>query len=149
MEPIRRTWEAAASPVRPIVGNQPFGPRRNWLARVLAGLLLASLGANAYLYFQLGHVKPAVPAPAPSTDDQAAALVSTVGRLMSLPADETPTVATVSDPTKLQDQPFFKNAMVGDKVLIYTKAKKAILYRPDENRVIEVASVNLDSAPTN
>lgn len=51
--------------------------------------------------------------------------------------DETPTIATVSDITKLQGQPFFAKAQNGDKVYVYSNAKKAILYRPSENKIIE------------
>lgn len=66
-----------------------------------------------------------------------------VGKLMVLPVDETPTLATVSDPAKLKDQPFFANAKTGDKVLIYSNARKAILYSPLLNKIVEVAPVNL------
>lgn len=72
-------------------------------------------------------------------------LVENVGKLIVLPADETPTVATVSDPEKLKDQPFFANAKAGDKVLIYTKARKAFLYNPEGRKIVEVAPVNLGS----
>jgi len=71
-------------------------------------------------------------------------LVGEVGKLISLPSDETPTVATVTDVEKVKDQPFFTNAQNGDKVLIYTNAKKAILYRPTEKRIIEVDAVNIN-----
>jgi hypothetical protein len=72
-------------------------------------------------------------------------LITKVGKLIILPIDEDPTVATVSDLNKLQGQPFFAKAQLGDKVLIYTKAKKAILYRPSSNQIIELAPL-LDSA---
>ncbi len=72
------------------------------------------------------------------------ALVVEVGKLIALPSDEKPTVATVTDLDKVKDQPFFKNAKNGDKVLIYTNAKKAILYRPGEKRIIEVGAVNIN-----
>ena len=65
-----------------------------------------------------------------------------IGKLMVLPADETPTLATVSDPTKLSDQAFFAHAQKGDQVLIYMQSHKAILYRPSIHKIIEVAPVN-------
>lgn len=71
-------------------------------------------------------------------------LIKKVGELIDLPADERPTVATVSDKDKIKDQPFFAKAENGDKVLIYTSAKKLILYRPSENRVVEVGAVNIN-----
>lgn len=75
-------------------------------------------------------------------------LTAKVAKLTVLPQGETPTVATVTDITKLQDQPFFANAQNGDKVLIYTKAKKAILYRPSTNKVINIAPVNIGNGST-
>jgi hypothetical protein len=70
-------------------------------------------------------------------------LINRVGKLIILPKNETPSVATVSDRAKLEDQAFFANAQNGDKVLIYSQAKKAILYRPSTNMIIDVAPVNL------
>lgn len=75
--------------------------------------------------------------------EQTEELIEKVGKLYALPQDETPTVATVVDPEKLNEQAFFARAEEGDKVLIYTKAGKAILYSPGKNQIIEVAPVNL------
>jgi len=74
-------------------------------------------------------------------------LLGQVGKLIELPK-EIPTVATVSDVTKLQDQAFFANAKNGDKVLIFVQAKEAVLYRPSENKIIKVSPVNIQSTPT-
>lgn len=73
-------------------------------------------------------------------------LTNEIGKLVMLPTDETPTVATVSDPEALKDQPFFANALKDDKVLIYSNAKKAILYRPSIERVVNIAPLNLGEA---
>ena len=62
---------------------------------------------------------------------------------MFLPSDELPTIATVSDPEALQNQSFFIDAKKGDKVLIYSNARKAILYDPIANKIITIAPVNL------
>lgn len=75
---------------------------------------------------------------------EAMAIVEQVGKLVILPEGEEPTVATVTDPAKLADQPFFENSEAGDKVLIYTTAQRAILYRPSNNKVIEIAPLNLE-----
>lgn len=72
-------------------------------------------------------------------------LLTEVNLLYDLPTDESPTVATVSDKTKLKNQPFFSKAENGDKVLIYTKAKKAILYRPTTHKIVEVSPLTITS----
>jgi len=68
-------------------------------------------------------------------------LVASLSKLMELPADETPTIATIADKDKLKDQPFFAKAENGDKLLAYTKAMQAILYRPSTNKIINVAPI--------
>ena len=73
-------------------------------------------------------------------------LVKKVAKFISLPEGELPTIATVSDYKKLKDQPFFEKSQNGDKVLIYTKAKKAYLYRPSTDKLIDVTIVNVDSS---
>jgi hypothetical protein len=64
-----------------------------------------------------------------------------VGAHIVLPKDEVPTLATVSDPEQLKKYPFFTNAEKGDKVLIYSLAKKAILYRPSGDKIVEIAPI--------
>jgi hypothetical protein len=93
------------------------------------------------LYYFYSKSKEATVVKNPKSDLEKT--ISQVGRLMVLPTDETPTMATVSDPEKLKDQPFFANAKTGDKVLIYSNARKAILYSPTQDKIIEVAPVNL------
>jgi hypothetical protein len=73
------------------------------------------------------------------------ATIAKVGKIIVLPTDEKPTVATVTDASKVKDQTFFKNAKNGDEVLIYTKAQKAILYDPASNMIVEVGAVNINS----
>lgn len=64
-----------------------------------------------------------------------------VSKLIDLPKDESATVATVEDKDKLKDQPFFKDAQNGDKLLIFPQAKKAVLYREKDNRLINVGPI--------
>jgi hypothetical protein len=70
--------------------------------------------------------------------------VKSVGKLMYLPEDEVPTLATVTDVNKLEGQPFFARAQTGDKILIYTNNQKIVLYSPKTNKIVEVGALNLN-----
>lgn len=69
-------------------------------------------------------------------------LLQKVASLVELPSNETPTIADVTDAqqAKAQDK-FYVDARNGDKVLFYTQAGKAILYRPATNKVINTTSI--------
>lgn len=114
--------------------------KRSAVFGILVILLLVAIGAASYFYLQFAELKKN---PQKLAQQEVQELVSKVSKLIVLPEGETPTVATVTDPEKLKDQPFFTNAKNGDKVLIYTNAKKAILYDPVKNKIVEVAPVNI------
>lgn len=78
-------------------------------------------------------------------EEESSKLIAAVSELVTLPENEIPTIATVSDLEKLKDQPFFARAQLGDKVLIYTRAQKAILYRPVDGKIIEIAPLNINN----
>ena len=107
-------------------------------------LLLAALTAGYFAYHFYSKYQDLKKNPGAATQEETKALTDAVGKLIELPKDETPTVATVLDKEKLKDQAFFKNAENGDKVLVFVNAKKAILYRASTNKVIDVAPVFTD-----
>lgn len=109
----------------------------------LVAVIVIVLGGSVYLVAQ----KQKNSDPDKVAKAEAEKLVANVGRLMTLP-DELPIVATVVDPSKLQGQPFFINAQKGDRVLIYNQARKAILYNPTENRIIDVAPLSIGQNPS-
>jgi len=106
-------------------------------------LIFASLGAAIFFYIKYQNTLKILKDPKESVKLESKLLVEKIGKLMELPKGEEPTVATVSDKDKLSNQPFFANAQNGDKVFIYAKGKKAILYRPSTNKIIEVGPVNI------
>lgn len=100
---------------------------------------LIAIIVAGYFFIQLNKLQqsPQIMAQQEVTD-----LVAKVSKLIVLPTGETPTIATVSDPAALKDQPFFALAQKGDKVLIYAQAKKAVLYSTTLNKIIDVAPLN-------
>ena len=123
------------------------GKSTNLVLVIVLGVVIVLLGvASVYFYLQYQKVKKDPNIVAQQETD---VLVKQVGKLIALPTDETPTVATVVDKDKLKDQPFFANAQNGDKILIYTKAKKAIVYRPKDNKLVNVGpiAINQNAVP--
>lgn len=105
-------------------------------------LILAAV-PSIYFYRQYRATQQKLANPTEYAQEEAKLIRGKVGKLIELPFDEQPTIATVTDAAKLAEQPFFANTQNGDKVLIFTNAKKAILYRPSTNKIIEVAPVNI------
>ena len=107
--------------------------------RVVLLIAIVAVLFGAYFYYQWSLLKQNPQAVAQAEVQE---LVSKVAKLLVLP-DETPTVATVADVEALKGQAFFAKAVKGDKVLIYTTAKKAILYSVGLNKILEVAPLNI------
>jgi len=99
-------------------------------------VVLGSLTTAGYFYREYQRVKND---PDSIFKEEVESVTKSIEKFMELPDGEEPTLATITDIDKLKDQDFFKNAQNGDKVLIYTQAGKAILYRPSINKVIEFA----------
>ncbi|MBX4201991.1 hypothetical protein KW803_03845 [Candidatus Saccharibacteria bacterium] len=121
-------------------------PKQLILWLLVALLFLAAVGAAAYYVNKYNESQKQVKKlsnPTEVAKQESNLLIAKIGALTLLPKGETPTVATVTDVTKLKDQAFFASAQNGDKVLIYTQAKKAVLYRPSTNKIINIAPVNL------
>ncbi len=114
----------------------------------LVGIIVVSLlgyGVVRFLALQkeVQMLKSSPKAAQDAAKEDVKQLIEKIGKLIAIPKDETPTVATVNDIEKLKSSPFFTNAKNGDRVLIYTTAKKAILYRPAENKIIDVGPISI------
>ncbi len=106
-------------------------------------LLIVTALPTYYFYHQYQKSQKLLKNPTEAAKEEVKALIAKVGSLIELPTNEEPTIATVSDKEKVKDQPFFAKSENGDKVLIYTQGRKAILFRPSSNKIIEVAPINL------
>jgi hypothetical protein len=118
--------------------------RTKIIITLLALALLAACFGMYYFYHQFRQTEQSRNGVVAPEADQVA---TAAGKLMVLPTDETPSLATVMDKEAVASQPFFKNAENGDKLLIYAKAMKAILYRPSDNKIIEAEPIVLNSPP--
>lgn len=108
---------------------------------VLVVIAVALAALTFFFYRQYQNIKKN---PNQIAQAEIDAVTANIGRIIDLPKDETPTLATVQDKDKLKDQAFFAMAENGDKILIYTKSKKAIIYRPKDNRLVNVGPIVID-----
>jgi len=105
---------------------------KRWAGALVVTLVLVAGGIGTYLFL-------------PKQVDLTNVNVVTglVSKHIMLPNDETPALLTVTDTSKLTTD-FLKQASNGDKVLIYQKHKKAIIYRPSIDRIVDVGPVVID-----
>lgn len=116
---------------------------RQVLVRLVIIALVALSGFMVYKYVHSQNDVKRLSNPQESAREEVRQLTAKVGRLVEIPPNETPTIATVDDVAKLKDQAFYAKAQNGDKVLIFNQAKRAFLYRPSTDKVIELAPINI------
>lgn len=113
-----------------------------WINIISLVVVAIAVLAASYFFLQYQKSQKLLQNPTAKAQAETQELLEQVGKIYALP-NGTPTVATVSDKSKLSTQAFFASAQNGDKVLIYTDAKKAILYRPSTGQVIEVGPITI------
>jgi hypothetical protein len=107
---------------------------------VVGLLLLASVATNVVLYIRYEHAQNNNP------DIQTQRIVDDLKKTTSIP-NETPSVLTVVDKSKLTDSEIARSAQNGDKILLFQKAGKVIIYRPSTHKLINILTLNT-STPT-
>jgi len=114
---------------------------------ILSVLVVVCSATIFQMYFEIDNLKN----PDKASAQELEQILSKIGKIMELPENETPTMATVTDPEKLRNQAFFAKSSVGDKVILYQNNKKAILYNPNSNKIIEVTTIenSADSVTNN
>jgi len=120
--------------------------KRNWLKILFVVIVIVGFVWVGIQYKETRDQLTQLKNPNTAGQTEIEIVTNQVKNSIELPANETPTLATVSDSSKLKSQLFFKNAENGDKVLIYTKSGKALLYRPAWKKVIEYSNVTLTNS---
>lgn len=142
---VKTAAETNVQAAQPVAKKQRLQMNKN-LKRVL--ILLVVLGIAAafvFMYMRLNQAKSEVSRlsnPQEAAREEANRIRNEVGQFYAVP-DEDPTVATVTDASKLKEQAFFSKAENGDRVLIFAQARRAVLYRPSTKKIIEVAPINI------
>jgi len=105
-------------------------------------IALGGSGAGIYYYYQYQTLLRQTNDPNSVVKD----LLVKVGKLIDLPTGEQPTVATVTNPDLIKNQPFFTKAKKGDRVILYPNARLAILFDEQANKIVNFGTLNVGAA---
>lgn len=96
-------------------------------------LVGGSIGFGAYALKKYQDVKKN---PGSVVANNNKVLLDKLGKILQLPTGEDPQIASVSDKSKLGSDPFFRDVENNDYLIVYTKARRIIVYRESANKVI-------------
>lgn len=114
--------------------NKGSHDRKLVLALIGSGIVIVVLLIVAGMLFWQTKSKE-------SSVDISKRIVAEVSAIYLVPTDEEAVVARIEDKNKLGDQSFYKNAQNGDYLLMYNKAKVALIYREKDHKVIVSAPI--------
>lgn len=123
--------------------RQPF--KLKSYIKIALVILIISL-PSFYFYQKYQRTQSLLANPDKLGEIQLNALLKKVTSIIELPENERPELRTVVDVGKVKTNPFFEKAQNGDKLLIYVVSKKAFLYRPSTNKIINVGPITTSSA---
>ena len=130
--------------------NQPStrGSRGNATNFLLWALLVVAIAAFAWSFFNYQTVKKEIEVlkdpnlASQLNQQQTEALLEKVGKLMVLPSEKNPVVATINDvETLASTQDFYAPANNGDKLIIFQTSRKAVIYDEDDNKIVNVGPI--------
>lgn len=119
---------------------------------VLVSIFAFSLAAYSYInYSELiqqsknDNVK-GINVASMSKEEKAKVVRENFGKIFNINESD-PTIATVTDVEKLKkaNPEFYKDAKEGDNLIIITEKKLAVLYRLEENKIINISYVDLSN----
>ena len=120
---------------------------RRWLLLAVI-VILAGLIWLGFSYYQAQSKLKALSDPQQRLEMEQAEvqnILKRVSRHILVPEGEEPTVATINDVARLAaDQPFYEDAVNGDKVLVFVKNKVAIIYSPKRDIIVNMGPIVLN-----
>lgn len=127
-------------------GSAIFSWKRITLLPIFFFLFLSAAFSTYYFYSKYHALAEASERQVPPSADPVQSVIGAVDKHLLLPGGEVPVLAKVSNLEPLAAYPFFRNAIVGDEVLVYCKHGLSVLYSPAREKVIEVATEALAGA---
>ncbi len=124
-----------------------FSPKKSKMTGAVAAMVVIGLAATGGYFFSTHVASQRLAAnPQKLVEDQNNKLIQEVEKVYLLPENEKPSVATVKDKEKLKSNPLFDTAENGDKILIYSKSRRFVVYRPEIGKVVDVIRLSTEQS---
>jgi hypothetical protein len=127
--------------------------RGNRLAKKIALIIIAFLAIAAIAWGVMRYGNPDseqlvasgdTPIVQEESEAEVVRLLENVSRHMLLPEEGLPMVATVTHAESLiAEQPFYSGVKNGDKLIIFEQSRKAIIYSPTRDIIVNVGPIQL------
>jgi len=104
-------------------------------------LSIVGVGSGVYFYRQFKVSEEKLKNPAEAAKLESKELMKRVGKYMVLPNEEAQVMTVVDVENLKKTQQFFQDAKDNDKLLVFPVAKKAVLFRPSANIIVNVAPI--------
>lgn len=108
---------------------QPHAKRPKLLIIVLVTLCIVGIGSGVFFYLQYSQVQ--------AKANQKQELTERISKLVELP-NETSTLVTVADKSRLQNKQLAEKVSDGDVLMIFSQNRRLIIYRPDTNKIVDM-----------
>lgn len=126
------------------------------LVIIFLGLIGATAGSTIFFYQKYNQAQKEIEllkteqGQAKIIEEETATLIAAVSKLILLPENESPVVATIVNSAKLAEtQPFYKGSQDGDKLLIFPESEKALIYSPARNILVSVGPAFVEKETSN
>lgn len=107
------------------------------MKKILIIIIILLVGVITLLTWQLSAERTPLPENVSEENEIAEQVVTQLASRMRLPQNEQPVVALINEAERLStEQDFFYGARNGDYLIVYAQAKKAIVYRFDEDFIV-------------
>lgn len=102
-------------------------------------IVVLIVAGGAFYWFGL---RKSAEAPMPK---EVKVLLEKLQKHIILPTDEDPQISIIDDPVQAtKDQPFVTGSQKGDLLIVYIKARKAIVYSPSRDIIINVGPISVN-----
>lgn len=105
-----------------------------------AAVLVLLLGAGTWKYLDQQRQLKELKSSQKSAAELEKELVDEVSKIAVVPVGEDPIIREVESLEAVAGQPFYSQSKVGDRVLLYSNAKRAILYRPSTKQIVNISN---------